>query len=482
MTPATKAVPSPPCGAPRRRLGFLRSRNPRGSVLVVALLVAALIALALGSYLNLNLTSARLAHRSFQQHAAFNLAEAGAEEALWSFNQSALHSPEAWTDWTRDGGAAWRKIEGFDFGSNAKGSVKVYVDNANPPAGTRPKIVSLSSVESPGQSAVTKMIEITLARRSPFANGLTARESITFSGARATVDSWNSDPDNDPTTPAVPYAPPIRNDRGTVAAKTLVNTAALLNQATVWGFVSTGGDAPEVGSKGLIGPFGTPEGTIHPGRVSTDFVANFPDIEAPEGGTVLATFGDTLGTAGMATQWRASHLHLKGKQTLTILGDVTLVLTGGLVPSIEMDDEPSAPRTLAIAGRGSLIIPEGSSLVIYLQGDAMISGNGVANANASPASLRIYGVGENRQTLSIVGNGILGSVVNAPHATFTVKGNASLLGAVLAEHIEFKGNVDFHYDEALANFDIDQPFGTREWRSLSDAESRARHEAVFSKF
>jgi hypothetical protein len=451
-------------------------------VLVVALLFAALIALALGSYLNLNLSSARLAHRSFQQHAAFNLAEAGAEEALWSFNQSALKSPEAWNDWTRDGGAAWRKIDGFDFGANAKGSVKVYVDNANPPAGARPKIVSLSSVEAPGQSAVTKMIEITLARRSPFANGLTARENITFSGAKATVDSWNSDPDSDPATPAIPYSPPVRNDRGTVAAKTLVNTAALLNQATVWGFVSTGGTAPEVGSTGLIGPFGTPEGTIHPGRVATDFVANFPDIVAPDGGTVLDAFGPTLGTEGTATLWRASHLHLSGKETLTILGEVTLVLTGGLAPSIEAEGEPSAPRTLAIAGRGSLIIPEGSSLTIYLQGDALIAGNGVANANASPASLQIFGVGESRHSLNVVGNGILGSVVNAPHATFTVKGNASLLGAVLAENIEFKGNVDFHYDEALANFGTNQPFGTNEWRSLSDAEARARYEAVFSKF
>jgi hypothetical protein len=274
----------------------------------------------------------------------------------------------------------------------------------------------------------------------------------------------------------------VRNDRGTVAAKTLVNTAALLNQATVWGFVSTGGTAPEVGSKGLIGPFGTPEGTIHPGRVATDFVANFPDIVAPDGGTVLDAFGPTLGTEGTATLWRASHLHLSGKETLTILGEVTLVLTGGLAPSIEAEGEPSAPRTLAIAGRGSLIIPEGSSLTIYLQGDALIAGNGVANANASPASLQIFGVGESRHSLNVVGNGILGSVVNAPHATFTVKGNASLLGAVLAENIEFKGNVDFHYDEALANFGTNQPFGTNEWRSLSDAEARARYEAVFSKF
>jgi len=58
-------------------------------MLIVAMLLAAVIALMLGSYLNLNLNSARQAFRSFQGYAAMNLVEAGAEEALWSFNRAA---------------------------------------------------------------------------------------------------------------------------------------------------------------------------------------------------------------------------------------------------------------------------------------------------------------------------------------------------------------------------------------------------------
>ena len=57
--------------------------SARGTVLIVALLLMAVIALGITSYLNLSLGSARLAHRGFQQTAAFNLAEAGGEEALW---------------------------------------------------------------------------------------------------------------------------------------------------------------------------------------------------------------------------------------------------------------------------------------------------------------------------------------------------------------------------------------------------------------
>ncbi|HRG55914.1 MAG TPA: hypothetical protein PLG56_07745, partial [Lacunisphaera sp.] len=63
-------------------------RGTRGAVLVVALLISALIALALGSYLTLNLSTSRLARQGYQQSASFHLAEAGAEEAVWSFNQT----------------------------------------------------------------------------------------------------------------------------------------------------------------------------------------------------------------------------------------------------------------------------------------------------------------------------------------------------------------------------------------------------------
>ncbi len=449
-----------------------RARQPdtrRGSVLIVALLIAALLALALGSYLNLNLTSARLAKRSFHQHAAFNLAEAGAEEALWSFNQAAVKSADAWTEWTRDGNAAWRKINGFDFGANTSGSVKVYVDNAAPAPGTRPKIVSLASVESPGQSAVTKMIEITLARRSPFANGLMAKDSITFSGARTTVDSWDSDPDANPDTAPIPYSLPVRNDRGTVASASVMNTAVLINHATVWGYVATGGELPQVGSAGLIGPFGTEPGRVDPTRVSTDFSIQLEAATAPEGGTVIASVGETLGTPGETTSWRTSHVALRGNDTLTILGDVTLVLTAG-----------KGTRALDITGNAALVIPEGSRLRLYVEGDVHVAGKGILNANSQPINLQLWGThqGDVPQDIHLAGNAALNGVVHAPGAAVRIVGNGDVMGAVVAHSITLTGVTDFHYDEALARWGDGQPFGAVRWESVSDESERRRYEAL----
>src|SRR4051812_38224302 len=104
-----------PAASPRRRPA------ERGAILIVALLLAALIAVALGSYLNLNLSSSRLAKRSFNGYAALNLAESGAEEAVWSFNRTQRGDRDAWSNWTNNGLAAWQKFADFNFGANTTG-------------------------------------------------------------------------------------------------------------------------------------------------------------------------------------------------------------------------------------------------------------------------------------------------------------------------------------------------------------------------
>src|SRR5438128_526774 len=95
-----------------------RRPRDRASVLIVAMLVSALIAVALASYLRLNLSSIRMAKRSFNGYAAINLAEAGAEEGVWSFNRATHGDTTAWNTWSRSGSAAWQKFSGFDFGGN----------------------------------------------------------------------------------------------------------------------------------------------------------------------------------------------------------------------------------------------------------------------------------------------------------------------------------------------------------------------------
>ncbi|SDS66406.1 hypothetical protein [Opitutus sp. GAS368] len=448
-----------------------RPGQARGAVLIVALLITALIALALGSYLTLNLGTARLARQSYQQSASFHLAEAGAEEAVWSFNQANAHNPAAWTGWTVQQAAAWCKFSGFDFGGNTTGTIKVYVDNASPAGADKPTVVAMAVVEAPGTPPTTKMVSVTLARRSYFATGIVARNSISFSGLNTSVDSWNSNPSNDPAAAAVPYSAAVRHDGGSVATLAVQNSAVLVNQASVWGSVATGGAAPAVGTNGSIRGASTPAGVqIDPARVTTDFTADLPLITAPVDGTPIASVGATLGTLGQATKWRCPSISLNGSKTLTILGDVTLVLTA------------STGSALDITGNASLIVPAGSSLTVYVEGDCKIAGNGLANANQRPGTCQIWGTSTSAagQSIEVAGNGALKTVIYAPNADVKVNGNGDIMGALVANTVTFTGNASFHYDESLANSGGNTPFGISRWRELTTAEDRTRWQGVFS--
>jgi len=434
-------------------------------VLAVALIFMALLALGLTSYLNLNLQNSRLSHRSYQQNAGFHLAEAGAEEALWSFNRAHAGATDAWSGWTTRGAAALRQINGFDFGSNLSGSVKVYVTTTNPANGARPVVVAEATLRAPNQPASSRMIEVTLSRRSYFSQGLVAKDKLTFSGNVSSVDSWNSDPDNDPATAPVPYSAGVRNDRGSVATASVENTSVLVNNANIWGTVATGGGVPQVGANGSIRGADTPAGVqIDPARVTTDFAADFPIIAAPTDGTVLATVGATLGAAGTATKWRTPGIVLRGSDTLTILGDVTLILMAG-----------TGANAISMTGNAEIIVPDGSSLTVYAEGDVQIAGNGLANSNARPGTFRLWGTNTSLsgQSIDLAGNGALKAVVYAPNAAVKINGNGDMMGSLVAREIRFTGNAAFHYDESLANESADAPYGVMRWRELTTATDRA---------
>jgi len=445
----------------------------RGAVLLVALIVMAVLALGLASYLNLNLNSARMAQRNFQGTAAFNLAETGAEEALWSINRANAGQADAWADWTMLNPGARRRFTGFDLG-NATGSVKVYVDNHQPTGSARPHIVAFATVESDNGTRVSKMIEVWLRRRSRFSAGLLAKESITFAGNNASVDSWNSDPDNDPSTPAREYPGDGRSDGGTVASVSIANTAVLVNNADIFGYVFTGGSQPEVGKNGSITGKNTPAGVkIDTSRISTDFSATFPNVPLPLDGEPLdsITSTATLGTPGTTTKWRCPSISLSGKQTLTIHGDVILVLTAG-----------SGNKAIEVTGQASILITENASLTVYTDGDVLIAGNGIGNANARTASFQLYGTNTSvaGHAMQIAGNGALKAAVYAPNADVKINGNGDVMGSIVARNITLTGNAAFHYDEALSNLDTGTPFGIDRWRELTSDSDRGTYEEKFN--
>lgn len=438
------------------------SQPARGSILVVAMLFGTLLVVALSSYVALNTHSHKMANRSFYSAEAVNMAESGLEEAIWSFNQANAGDTTAWNGWTIDGSAARRTFNDFALSSNCTGVLKVYVDRYNPAASEQPIVVAQASITLPNnQGTVTRMLEVKMKRRSYFAAGLVARNNIRFTGTSASVDSWISDHDNNPATAAVPYNSTRRRDRGAIGA-TAVNATITVGNADIWGTAAVGGSsttAIQLGPNGRVGPFSTGSGVKDPASIATDFAAYLDVVANPTGGTVLASVGSTIGTTGVATTWRIPNI----TSNLTVYGDVTLIVTAG-------------PGTSAvdIDGSESITLAPGATLKIYTEGDVKIVGNGLANPNDKPESFQLWGTSTStiEQEIQIAGNGALKGVIYAPNADIHINGNGDIMGAAVGKEIEIDGNAAFHYDESLANWGSQTPFGVTRWRELATSADR----------
>src|SRR3954471_13385313 len=137
----------------------------RGSVLIVALLLCAVIGISLGSYIALGKSSMRLSNRSFYNTSAINLAETGVEEAVWCFNQATagVAVATAWNGWTIAGTNAKRTFTDFSLSGNTTASVRVIAEKYNPTASDQPKVYAEATVTIPGESrTLTKSVEILL--------------------------------------------------------------------------------------------------------------------------------------------------------------------------------------------------------------------------------------------------------------------------------------------------------------------------------
>src|SRR5258708_6345614 len=84
------------------------------------------------------------------------------------------------------------------------------------------------------------MVEITLKRRTIFAAGLVAKNTITFS-TNTMVSSWNSDPDNNPATPAIGYSAAVKTANAFVGTVSTTSGAINTGSGDIFGRIGTGG-------------------------------------------------------------------------------------------------------------------------------------------------------------------------------------------------------------------------------------------------
>jgi hypothetical protein len=322
-----------------------------------------------------------------------------------------------------------------------------------------------------------------LRKRSLWANGMVARNTITWNGGNSSADSWNSDPDNDTATAAVGYGTtdgPAKAN-ATLGTPSTVNGAIDLSGGTVRGRIMDAGGTISHTSAAILS--NNVSGTGWDSTlVSSDFSASFPGISVPappSGGkntinsSRTISFPSTLPATGDVA-WNGVYYYefasgygaaSSGSSTnvLTINGPVVFLATGN-----------NGVNTIDLGGSASIAIAANASLTVYTNGNIEAAGNGISNSNSSASTFQIYGTSTTAgaQTIRFVGNGASTAAIYAPNATFQLKGNGSLNGAVIANEINLNGNAAFHYDEALGNTTAGNPFGVIKWRELQSASER----------
>ena len=271
------------------RFHSVSSRSPlrsarRGSLLITALILAAVIAISLGSFLNLAVQSSRLSYRSFYAGAAMNAAETGLEEGMWAVNKRLAGDTSVWSNngWTiLDTGAVRRTFNLGTVSGGATASVNVYVSSANL-VGATPSVIARSIITPKSGPTIEKWINISLAKRSRFSTGLVAKDVIRFSGNNASVDSYDSR--LGAYNASLGSGKYNKYDRGSAGSSSVEVASVDVGNADIWGFVVVGTSdetGVSMGKQGTIGPFGTPTGTKVGSHIMTDFTANFDDVSHP---------------------------------------------------------------------------------------------------------------------------------------------------------------------------------------------------------
>jgi hypothetical protein len=475
-----------------------RLHSERGSILLVALMFAGIVALALTSYLQMTSMALDVSQRSFLANDSMNVTEAGLERALWSFNQANSSNANAWTDWS-DGLTSNDKRRTFtydntSFSQNATGTVRVYVKDYNSPGVPVPIAVAKATITPARGAPIIKEVEVFLARRSFFSTGLVGKRGVRFNGNNTQVDSWVSGVDTNPGTP-IAYTTTVRRPYGSVAALSVTADVSVQN-ADIYGYVSVGSEDIDshvsIGSQGIVsGSFAAAAGTRDTSRIAGNFTADLPDVSIPapttfttvsgqsviDGGTYPKAAGngaiqDPINASDQTYYYKASSVDLDSAHGKT---PALTIRTGCKVVFILQGGTGGSGTEVVGTGNTSILtIQSGATLAVYTAGNVRLTGLGVANQNGSTTSFQVWGTNSTPagQTVQVSGNGGLTGIVYAPNATINVTGNGDIKGAIIGDTITLNGNGNFHYDESLANFGGSNPFKVAKWRELVSETQR----------
>lgn len=446
----------------------------RGSVLIVALILCAIIGISLVSYHRLAATALKTSTRSLYSLSNIDLAEIGVEQAMACFyrQSTGVASATAWAGWTLAGTTAKRTFSGFTPGPNATGAVRVYVNHYTNSGGT-PTIVAKATITPPDGPPIEKFIEITAKSRSLWSNGIVAKVSIT-GDSNLKVDSWNSAA----TVPATLYSTAVRKANGPIGVVAAGNGALDLgDNPAVYGSVKTGGGTvSKTGSAKLSNVVG---GSGWNAALEThDFSFTFPAITVPTPVTVNTiaaniTTNVTFPRAGDVANADGKYYYNFGlsaisysSKTMTISGECVFLMTSHAAGTNSVSTGSSATW---VYGNDT------ATLEIYTSGSFNFDSGANWFANGAPARCKIYMTAVSGAQFHTGGGGTWNACIYGPNTAFNIDSGGTFGGSVIMKTCQLRGGVNFHYDESLGTLGGGLGLAVSRWKELQSAAERATY-------
>ena len=454
--------------------------SQRGSVLIVALILCAVIGIALVTYSRLTTSALKGANRSFLSLSNIDIAESGIEQAMACFytQSTGVASATAWSGWTLSGSTAKRTFSGFTPAPGATAVVRVYVNYYTNTGGT-PVIVAKATTTPPDGPVINKYVEVTMKNRSLWSNGIVAKTSIS-GDSNLVIDSWQSGDT------AALYTAASRRANGPIGV--IASGAGALNvgdNATIYGSANTGGGAvSKTGASKLtstVGGSGWSSTLEH-----RDFAFTLPAITVPTPTgpnlitgnlTINKSFprvGDVAAADGKYYYDWGAFINSYASNTMTITAPCVFLMTG-----------VGAATTKVITTSSSATWTYGNStatIEIYTNGSMYFDSGASFFANGVPSRCKIYftaaaGAGS---TFHTGGGGTWSACIYGPNTAFNLDSGGDFRGSVIMNTCTLRGGVGFHYDETLAGEGSGSGVAVARWKELQTAAERTVYESALT--
>jgi hypothetical protein len=227
-----------------------------------------------------------------------------------------------------------------------------------------------------------------------------------------------------------------------ISTQSTADSSVILNTGvTVKGDITVGiGGDPDT----VIKDIGATTGDQFPGIIEEPLPLISPPA-LPVMGVDIAATGETV-TISPTDNGQYGNIILTKGATLGVLeisgGDVVLYITG----NIDLGESCE------------LVVKDGSSLTVYIDGDIHCRTNSAINAEyppEDPSKFQIYGTAEVQQSFDIKAKTNWSGTIYAPNADVILYAKGDFYGSVVSNSFELKAGGNYHYDEALREVSIE---------------------------